>query len=202
VAENRRRAAARFGLPAGGVAWMNQVHGDAVAVVDRADADVPPSVDALVTTRRGLALGVLVADCTPVLLADPRAGVVAAVHAGRAGLVRGVVPAAVARMGALGARPEDIIAVSGPAACGRCYEVPAALRDEVAAVAPAARSTTAAGTPGLDVAAGVGEQLRRVGVTSWHPSPVCTITSTGHFSYRRSARTGRFAGYVWLEHER
>ncbi|NEE53613.1 polyphenol oxidase family protein, partial [Streptomyces sp. SID8455] len=83
---------------------------------------------AVVTTRRGLALAVLTADCTPVLLVDTVAGVVGAAHAGRPGLVAGVVPAVVEAMTALGARPSRITAHTGPAVCGRCYEVPEEMR--------------------------------------------------------------------------
>ncbi|GAA3106574.1 peptidoglycan editing factor PgeF [Streptomyces goshikiensis] len=134
VLANRAAAAAGLGIDADRVVWMNQVHGRDVAVVDgpwEAGRQVP-SVDAVVTTRRGLALAVLTADCTPVLLADPVAGVAGAAHAGRPGLVAGVVPAVVEAMTGLGAEPGRIVARTGPAVCGRCYEVPAGMRDEVA----------------------------------------------------------------------
>jgi YfiH family protein len=199
VAENRRLAAAGLGLDPDRVAWMSQVHGNTVATVTDPSREQPPEADALVTSVRGLALAVLVADCTPILLADERAGVVAAVHAGRLGLARQVVPAAVRRMVELGARPERVTALTGPAICGACYEVPATMRDEVAAIAPEAHSRTSAGTPGLDIPAGVWGQLRRVGVPAGEKSHTCTLESDEHFSYRRSSRTGRLAGYVWLD---
>lgn len=148
VRTNRELAAKSLGLDAARVVWMNQVHGAEVAVVDGPWGDRPvPEVDAVVTTRRGLALAVLTADCTPVLLADPVAGVVAAAHAGRPGMVAGVVPAAVRAMTELGAEPGRIVARTGPAVCGRCYEVPEAMRADVAAVEPAAHSETSWGTP-------------------------------------------------------
>ncbi|MEU1073725.1 MULTISPECIES: peptidoglycan editing factor PgeF [unclassified Streptomyces] len=204
VRTNRGRSARALGLDADRVVWMNQVHGRDVAVVDGpwgADAEVP-AVDAVVTARRGLALAVLTADCTPVLLADPVAGVVAAAHAGRPGMVAGVVPAAVGAMVSLGAEPSRITARTGPAVCGRCYEVPAAMRDEVAAVEPAAWSETGWGTPAVDVTAGVHAQLAALGVTDRQASGVCTLESKDHFSYRRDRTTGRLAGYVWLDAER
>ncbi|MFD8591543.1 peptidoglycan editing factor PgeF [Streptomyces sp. NPDC059637] len=204
VEANRRLAAEALGLDPAAVVWMNQVHGRDVAVVDGPwppDAPVP-AVDALVTARRGLALAVLVADCTPVLMADPVAGVAAAVHAGRPGLLAGVVPAALEAMAGLGARPERIVAATGPAVCGGCYEVPEEMRAEVAAAVPEAWATTRRGTPALDVPAGVHAQLARAGVRVRERSPVCTLESPDHFSYRREATTGRLAGYVWLdEHE-
>ncbi len=201
VRTNRELAAKSLGLDAAQVVWMNQVHGADVAVVDRPwdSASRIPSVDAVVTARRGLALAVLTADCTPVLLADPVAKVAAAAHAGRPGMIAGVVPAAVRAMTELGAEPSRIVARTGPAVCGRCYEVPDAMRAEVAAVEPAAHAETSWGTPAVDVTAGVHAQLERLGVHDREQSPVCTLESGDHFSYRRDRTTGRLAGYVWLD---
>ncbi|MFC5751169.1 peptidoglycan editing factor PgeF [Actinomadura rugatobispora] len=204
VRANRSRAETALGLAPGRTVWMRQVHGADVRVVTGPDdvdgaADGAPAVDALVTTVPGLALAVLVADCAPVLLADSVAGVVGAAHSGRPGTALGVVPALVARMREQGAEPGRISAAIGPAACGGCYEVPAAMRDEVAAAVPAARATTRAGTPGLDIRAGIVEQLAGCGVTDVQVDPRCTIETPKLFSYRREGRTGRFAGYVWLD---
>ncbi|MET9014746.1 peptidoglycan editing factor PgeF [Streptomyces olivaceoviridis] len=201
VRGNRELAAKSLGLDPGRVVWMNQVHGADVAVVDEPwGAENPvPEVDAIVTARRGLALAVLTADCVPVLLADPVAGIVAAAHAGRPGMVKGVVPAAVRAMVELGAEARRIVARSGPSVCGRCYEVPEAMRAEVAAVEPAAHAETSWGTPALDVSAGVHAQLDRLGVCDRAQAPVCTLESGDHFSYRRDRTTGRLAGYVWLD---
>ncbi|MFE0452660.1 peptidoglycan editing factor PgeF [Streptomyces sp. NPDC058914] len=200
VRTNRELAAKSLGLDPALVVWMNQVHGKDVAAVDGPWGRRPaPDVDAVVTARRGLALAVLTADCTPVLLADPVAGVAAAAHAGRPGMVAGVVPAAVRAMVELGAEPSRIVARTGPAVCGRCYEVPEAMRAEVAAVEPAAYAETSWGTPAVDVTAGVHAQLERLGVHDREQSPVCTRESQDHFSYRRDHATGRLAGYVWLD---
>ncbi|WP_435877009.1 peptidoglycan editing factor PgeF [Streptomyces acidicola] len=200
VRANRERAAKSLGLDPAEVVWMNQVHGADVAVVDGPwGSSEVPRVDAVVTTRRGLALAVLTADCTPVLLADPVAGVAAAAHAGRPGMIAGVVPAAVRAMMELGAEPSRIVARTGPAVCGRCYEVPEAMRAEVSAVEPAAYAETSWGTPAVDVSAGVHAQLERLKVRDREQSPVCTLESSDHFSYRRDRTTGRLAGYVWLD---
>ncbi|MFD8915265.1 peptidoglycan editing factor PgeF [Streptomyces sp. NPDC059575] len=197
---NRELTAKALGLDPASVVWMNQVHGADVAVVDEPWGDRPvPEVDAIVTTRRGLALAVLTADCVPVLLADPVAGVVAAAHAGRPGMVAGVVPAAVRAMTELGAEPGRIVARTGPCVCGRCYEVPEALRAVVAEAEPTAHAVTSWGTPAVDVSAGVHAQLDRLGVCDRAQSPVCTLESGDHFSYRRDRTTGRLAGYVWLD---
>jgi YfiH family protein len=202
VRRNREAAAAALGIDPDRVVWMNQVHGRDVAVVDEpwhvSGAPVA-EVDGVVTARRGLALAVLTADCTPVLLADPEAGVAGAAHAGRPGLVAGVVPETVAAMVRLGADPARITARTGPSVCGRCYEVPEGMRSEVAAAVPAAHAVTSWGTPAVDVAAGVRAQLAAAGVTSLEQSTVCTLESDDHFSYRRERDTGRLASYVWLE---
>ncbi|MEV7864821.1 peptidoglycan editing factor PgeF [Streptomyces sp. NPDC088124] len=199
VRANRDLAAKSLEIDPTRVVWMNQVHGRDVAVIEGpwTDGDIP-AVDAVVTVRRGLALAVLTADCVPVLLADPVAGVAAAAHAGRPGLVAGVVPAAVEAMVSLGARPERITARTGPAVCGRCYEVPATMRDDVAAVVPEAGAETSWGTPSVDVVGGVHAQLASLGVLDLRRSEVCTRESDDHYSYRRDRTTGRLAGYVWL----
>ncbi|WP_436840115.1 peptidoglycan editing factor PgeF [Streptomyces abikoensis] len=202
VRTNRARAAEALGLDPACVVWMNQVHGKDVAVVDGPwQKGETPAVDAVVTTRRGLALAVLTADCVPVLLADPVAGITGAAHAGRPGLVAGVVPAVVTEMLRLGAEPDRIVGHIGPSVCGGCYEVPEAMRAEVAEAAPESWATTRRGTPAVDVANGVAAQLGRMGVTSVGRSDICTMESADHFSYRRERTTGRLASYVWLEEQ-
>lgn len=199
VAENRARLAAGVGLGAHRLVWMNQVHGDRVEVVDGPRADAVDNTDALVTCTARLALAVVTADCVPVLMADPRAGVAAAVHAGRVGAQRGVVARTLQAMLELGAQPDDISALLGPAVSGAHYEVPAAMADEVEAALPGSRTTTAAGTPGLDLRAGIACQLRDLGVTAIDIDPRCTVADQTLFSYRREASTGRLASMVWME---
>src|SRR5246127_4776285 len=119
VAANRKRLAAAIGLGADRVVWMNQVHGDRVEVVDGPRDAAVDDTDALVTSTLRLALAVVTADCVPVLLADARAGVAAAVHAGRVGAQQGVVAHAVEAMLRLGAQAGDISALLRPAVSGR-----------------------------------------------------------------------------------
>ena len=177
------------------IAWMEQVHGIAVAVVDDPHMP-PPQADAVVTRRRGLALGVLVADCTPVLAADPAAGVIGVAHAGRKGLALGVVPALLEAMAREGAT--EVIARVGPSVCGRCYPVPSDMQEEVTRAVPGARSTARDGSPSLEIAAGVVDQLTAAGAAvDWLPE--CSAESPDLFSYRRDAGvTGRYAGLVWM----
>jgi polyphenol oxidase len=199
VASNRVLLANAFGVPPDQLVLMSQVHGTAVAVVDGTGTGGPaPEADALVTAAPGLALVVLVADCAPVLLADTTAGVVAVAHAGRRGMAGGIVAATLVAMRSLGAQPATTAALVGPAICGRCYEVPADLQDEVAAIEPAARSTTRAGTAGLDIRAGVVAQLEAAGVPSIEVDPLCTAESEHLYSHRRDGVTGRFAGLACL----
>lgn len=199
VSANRSRLAAATGLGADRVVWMNQVHGDRVEVVDGPRESAVADTDALVTATAGLALAVVAADCVPVLLADARAGVVAGVHAGRAGAQRGVIPRTVSAMLAAGASPPDISAVLGPAVSGRNYEVPAALADAVEAALPGSRTSTSTGAVGLDLRAGIVCQLRTLGVTAIDVDPRCTVDDPNLFSYRRDGRTGRLAALIWLE---
>lgn len=195
VRANRDALAEHVGVGPGDTVWMKQVHGAQVWDVPAAPVGEPPEADACIADRSGQALAVLVADCTPVLLADPDAGLVAAVHAGRPGMAAGVVPATVARMRERGAT--DLRAVIGPSVCGRCYEVPAELRDQVAARSPVSRTVSWTGTPAVDVAAGVAAQLAEAGVpATWLPG--CTREDDSLYSYRRDGRTGRFAGVVVL----
>jgi len=199
VAQNRDRLAAAIGLRPGRVVWMNQVHGDRVEVVEGARDGAVDDTDALVTRTARLALAVGTADCVPVLMADARAGVAAAVHAGRVGAQLGVVARAVEAMLQLGARPEDISALLGPAVSGRNYEVPAEMADEVATTLPGSRTTSAAGTPALDLRAGIACQLKDLGVTAIDIDPRCTVEDPALFSHRRDAPTGRLASLVWME---
>ncbi len=104
--------------------------------------------DAVFTDMPGVVLGVLAADCAPVLLVDPGTGIVGAAHSGRAGTEAGVVPALVRAMTAAGAQPARMHGLVGPAICGGCYEVPAELQARVAEAVPQARCVTRSGAPG------------------------------------------------------
>lgn len=185
----RSRLTAAVGVP---ITWPVQVHGAGVRVVE-ADAEEIGEVDATVTTTfRGL--GVLVADCVPVLLASDDGAVVSAVHAGRRGVVAGVATAAVEAMVGLGARRGSVRAVIGPAICGRCYEVPAVLAAEVEDAVPGTRSTTSWGTDSLDLPGAVARQLLAAGLREVHDLHLCTLTDARFFSHRGHRADGRAAG--------
>jgi YfiH family protein len=175
----------------GPIQFMNQVHGDEVVEVKSIGDD--PTCDALITRAPGIALAVMVADCIPLLLSSST--VVGAVHVGRRGLMNSVAVKAVDAMRKLGA--DQIHAQLGPSICGRCYEVPQELADEVVAKHPAASSLTNKLTPALDLPRALIADLIASGVT-YEASAICTLENDEYFSYRRHNITGRNAGVVWL----
>ena len=206
VAAVRRRALDALGLPPGAAVFMEQVHGGDVARVTHAEAgrglevhaEAIPGVDGLVTDEDGLALVVLTADCVPVLLVDPGRAV-GAVHAGRRGVAAEVVPTAVRALA--GGATGEVVAVIGPSIGGCCYEVPAAMADELAAVWPQARAATTWGTPSLDLRAAVTAQLESCGVTQVRQVGGCTSCNADRFFSHRAttgarAPAGRQAGIV------
>lgn len=199
VNANRLRLAKAVGLDPDRIVWMEQVHSNTVTVVDGPQQSPVEVTDALVTTEKGLALAVLVADCVPVLLSDTEAGVVAAVHAGRLGARNGIVAKTVETMVGLGATPANIHALLGPAASGKNYEVPAEMAADVERHLPGSTTTTAKGTTGVDIRVGLVRQLLSLGVRSIDADPRCTIEDKDLFSYRREGVTGRQAGLVWLQ---
>lgn len=154
--------------------------------------------DAIVTGLSGVALCIRVADCLPVLFFDAVSGVIGAAHAGRVGLLAGVLPATVAAMRNLGA--QNIEAWIGPHICKNCYEVPLPMAQAAWQAIPATRCQTSWGTPSIDLAAGAASQLRE-NVTGVTVSQLdhCTFEQPNLYSHRRDlGATGRQAGLIWL----
>lgn len=178
------------------VSWLRQVHGSRVVVVDGPVPVTGMEGDALVTARPDAALAVFTADCAPVALASPE-GVVAAVHAGWAGLVAGVVDRSVEVMRDLGATRVE--AALGPCIHAGCYEFGADDLDRAgASLGPAVRASTAEGRPAFDLPAAVGAALARAGADLVFDASVCTACSTaGLYSHRARADAGRQAMVVW-----
>ena len=134
VLENRARAALAIGAAPDRLVGLMQVHGaDVVEVIAPWTPGNGPRADAMVTTRPDIALGVITADCAPVLLVDTAAGVAGAAHAGWRGAVAGVIEQTVVAMVRLGADPAAVVAAIGPCIAQRSYEVGADLRDAVLA---------------------------------------------------------------------
>ena len=204
VLSQRRRLLRQIGCDLEDGVSMQQVHGGDVAVVHRSDrgrgmrvhAEAVAGADALVTFETGVALMVMVADCVPVLLADPGRGV-AAVHAGRGGVVHEVIGAATSR---LTRTPQNIRALIGPAIGGCCYEVPEAMVDMFTAADAALGSATGRttwGTPSIDLPSAVTTQLRHAGVRHIDQVGGCTMCENGEwFSHRADPDKGRQAAVI------
>ena len=191
VKENRRRAAEAV-LAGARLVSVHQVHSpDCVVVEGPWDEEKRPHADGLATARPGLLLGIVTADCAPVLLADRQAGVVGAAHAGWRGAHGGVVESVVAAMESLGARRESIAAVIGPAIAQASYEVGEDFR--VCFGEADARFFTP-GRPGhhhFDLEAYVAARLDRAGVGRIGKLGLDTYTQESRFfSYRRSVHGG------------
>ena len=196
VEQNRALAMARLGVAAGSLRTVRQVHGAAV-VVARAPRPGRPTeaADALVSDLSGITLGVLSADCAPVLLADPAAGVIGAAHAGWRGALAGVIEATVLAMTGLGARPERVHAAIGPCIAQASYEVGPDLQDAVLAGDPdsAGLFLPVAGSDRLrfDLQGYVLRRLARAGVVERAALAQDTFADeTRFFSARRTRRRG------------
>lgn len=194
IAENRRRAVAAV-LPGAALVTLHQVHSaEAVAVAAPFPDAGRPHADALVTDRPGLALGILTADCAPVLLADRLAGVVGAAHAGWKGALGGVCANVVAAMEALGARRERIAAAVGPCIARPSYEVDTAFLARFEAADPANERFFRPGRPGhhqFDLEAYVGARLAAAGLGRVELMGIDTYANAGdYFSFRRATHCG------------
>jgi polyphenol oxidase len=208
VTEARLRLERDMGVAPGRTEYLTQVHSARVVAATGSgwaghDASGQEG-DALVSPTGRDPLAIMVADCLPVVFASrppggtELTGPTAVAHAGRRGLLDGVLEATVDRLRAAGAGagPNEIEAWVGPGICGRCYEVPEDLRRDGAARIPATDSTTSWGTPALDLPAGAAAVLDRLGVRV-HRDDRCTFEDERLFSHRRAPGEGRFAGVVW-----
>ena len=157
------------------------------------------ATDGLVTATPGIAVAVLVADCVPILLADPGNGVVAAVHAGRVGAAAGVVPRAVEAFRSAGGDPVASDALLGPAICGACYEVPPDMQAAVESRLPgSAPCEPGPGRPGWTCGPGWPGSWPALGVERIVTDPRCTSEDPELYSHRRDGVTGRQAAVAWI----
>ena len=196
VMENRARAARALGADAANLMGVTQVHGHDVATVSASwAAGAGPRADAMVTDRPGFALGIITADCAPVLFADAEAGIVGAAHAGWRGAVSGVMEATIAAMQALGAKPDRIAAAVGPCIGQASYEVGPDLRDAVLAHDAADAAFFAPGKRGdrwqFDLPGYCAARLRTAGLGSVTTLGADTLADTDRFfSHRRRTLAG------------
>jgi YfiH family protein len=194
VAENRRRATEAI-LPGARLVTLYQIHSpDAVAVIEPWDDRLRPRADALVTATPGLALGILTADCAPVLFADREAGVVGAAHAGWKGALGGVTDSTLSLMETLGARRDRIAAAIGPCIARASYEVDQGFLAKFADADPANERFFAGGRPGhyqFDLEAYVAHRLALAGLTRIEAMGLDTYPSPERFfSFRRATHRG------------
>jgi polyphenol oxidase len=194
VEENRLRAAGAV-LPGASLATVYQVHGRVCATVTRAvDFDARPHADAMVTDRPGLLLGILTADCVPVLFADRTAGVVGAAHAGWKGALAGVTDATIEAMVVLGADAARIVAAVGPCIARASYEVDRTLFDAFSAADPENERFFVDGRPGrwqFDLEAYVGARLAATGLKRVELMGLDTYANdSDFFSFRRATHRG------------
>jgi YfiH family protein len=196
VAANRHRLRHALGLPAE-PAWLEQVHGTTVAVLEREHAG---QADAVVTFSRGQVCAVLVADCLPVFLAGSAGDRVGVAHAGWRGLAGGVIEATVA---ALDCEPGSLIAWLGPAIGPDAFEVGGEVREAFLGRDVHAAGAFRAGRAGrylADLPALARRRLAALGIREVRGGGLCTHADPGRFySYRRDGETGRMAALAWLE---
>ena len=196
VRENRARAAAAIGASPERFLTPFQIHSAEAFVVKTPFTPGPdaPKADALVTDRPGIAIAVSTADCVPVLLADPQARVIAAVHAGWRGALGGVLESALEAMGGLGAEPPRIRAAIGPAICAGAYEVGEEFRDNFLKEDASSErffSTGKSGRPHFDLPSYVGARLEAAGTGNVSIIRLCTYSEAERlFSFRRATHRG------------
>lgn len=197
--ENRRRMERNLGIEPGTTRFVSQIHSNKVvdASADGWAADAAlVEADALVSVTGREPLGILVADCLPVAFTTDY-GPSAIAHAGRVGLLGGILENTVERLREVdGADRGRIHAVIGPSICGQCYEVPAEMQEHATKRYPEIASETSWGTPALDLPAAAESVLAGLQVDILR-SHECTYTSQQYYSHRRQPGRGRIAAYVW-----
>jgi polyphenol oxidase len=209
VTENRARIAFAMGVEATHLLSPYQVHSPNVVSVNSIFTGERPKADALVTSTPGLALGIMTADCGPILFADANAKVIGAAHAGWQGAFNGVIENTVAAMVTLGAKPENIIAVLGPTISQKAYEVGADFEARAMGIdaksAPFFAPGINANKRQFDLPGYIIQRLKQVGVTA-RDTALCTYADEDRFfSYRRTthrgeADYGRQLSVIALEH--
>lgn len=215
VLRRRRMLESGLGLAPGSLRFMNQTHSVAIHEIapnpasgDPAAAPGPgtdddaivawgPDADAMISPDGSAPMAVMVADCLPVVFAAARndGGLVTAVaHAGRKGLLGGILQGTVEAVRAAGGR--GLRAWIGPAVCGACYEVPVDLAAAAETLLAGTSATTSWGTASLDLPGAAERLLADLGVEVT-ASGICTLEDPDYFSYRRDPKTGRLAGIIW-----
>lgn len=189
--ENRRRAAAALGLHAGRLITLYQIHSAEAVIVNELWAPGDgPKADGMATRMRGLALGILAADCTPILFADPEDGVIGACHAGWKGALGGIAEATIDAMIALGALRTRIVAAIGPTIRQPAYEVGTDYKSNFTESDPRSAPFFTSGKDDthaqFDLPGYLNCRLTEAGVTAVADTGLCTYQDPGFFSFRRT----------------
>lgn len=203
VDKNRALFHEAFGVPAGRLVTVNQVHGKEVLIVEGAPPVEPVDADAIITNEKNIAIGMTTADCQPILLFDPANMAIGAVHAGWKGTTNGVVIETARKMAdKYGTRPEDLIASLGPCIGPCCYKVGWNVLDEYMAKQKEADCFHEKEGLRMDINCANATQLQRIGLKLENISnnTVCTSCSSDiFFSYRKEGgRTGRQLSFIML----
>ena len=196
---NRSASAEALGFFRPSLYLLKQVHSNRVrTITQKPDNDEPHEADAMVTNQPGIAMGILTADCTPILLADDEARVIGAAHAGWRGAVDGIVGNTVEAMVALGAKPARIVAAIGPTISGENYEVGPHFMDDFVKLRPDGWrhfSTRNSGRAHFDLPGFVAAELERAGVTQVERVGGCTYGNPDrYFSHRHATHQGGKTG--------
>lgn len=196
TAKNRRAFESESGIPPGTTSFVSQTHSTIVlqpGASGWAEQDTVGEGDALISPDGTDPIAILVADCLPVAFTT-EFGPTAIAHAGRVGLLNGILQNTVAQLRTYGAG--RITAVIGPGICGDCYEVPLSMQQEAVRDHPRIAAKTSWGTPSLDLPAAATDILENLDVDV-HNVAECTFTNDQLYSHRRAPGTGRLAGFVW-----
>ncbi|QKG29930.1 peptidoglycan editing factor PgeF [Campylobacter sp. RM16187] len=189
VAKNREILAKRLGVMARNLKFMRQIHSSRVEIIRNLDDEIAPC-DGIITNLKGVALCVLVADCSPILIVDEVKGVIAAIHAGRAGVVGQICTNAVNKMKSeFSSRTQDLKVFVGPNIKGGCYDIGELDLGEFSRYKNNGK---------FDINAALADEFARVGVQNVKFDEACTHCDDRYFSYRRDGATGRFAGFMMM----
>jgi hypothetical protein len=203
VLQNHSKLAFDFGYNQARLTYMNQIHSNKVVTITQENINSTPSCDALITNLTNAPLMVMVADCSPVLLFDAKQGVIAAIHAGRAGAFSNIIKESIESMSnSFDSKAKDLVATIGASIGVCCYEVGKEIEDEAKILSLEYALKHRDGRRYLDVNAILKQQLLSCGVVEENIefANICSSCNTDtYYSYRASGQTGRFAGVIMLK---
>jgi len=194
VSKNREILAQILGVKAQNLIFLNQIHSSEIFVLDSLPEalykDFYAEADAVVTNQKNAALCVMMADCAGILIYDPQNLAIAAVHAGRAGVIKKILTKTVKKMGEIyGSNPQNLELFISPNIAGNCYEIGDLNLGEFNAFKSGAN---------FSLNSALKAEISALGIKKFHFSQICTHCDERFFSYRRDGATGRFCGAILL----